>query len=209
MTRNEYFRHSTGSAKRWPATRATDVNDWAEDIEANGRIAVDEPDILARTAFVLAYFGDDIAACSSLIERAPELNPSSAYAWLCSGWIRLWAGEPGTAIEHFHTYFRLNPRGIRGTALTGIGFAHFFEQRWEEAVATFRASMQLLPLYPLARCGLTSCYSHMGRLDDARTTVERLGAVTPLVMRSITLFRNPEHRELFLSGLRLAAGEQT
>jgi len=26
-------------------------------------------------------------------------------------------------------------------------------------------------------------------------------------MRSITLFRNPEHRELFLSGLRLAAGE--
>src|SRR5262249_3898430 len=66
-----------------------DVNDWADDGEANRstavdlarqalRITVDEPDILAQAAFVLAYFGDDIKACGSLTQRALELNPISA-----------------------------------------------------------------------------------------------------------------------------------
>jgi hypothetical protein len=47
----------------------------------------------------------------------------------------------------------------------------------------------------------------MGRLDEAREIVERLRAITPVVVPSFIPYRNPEHRELFLSGLRLAAGE--
>jgi hypothetical protein len=49
----------------------------------------------------------------------------------------------------------------------------------------------------------------MGRLDDAREVVTRLRAVTSLVIPDASRFRNPEHRELLLSGLRLAAGETT
>jgi hypothetical protein len=37
--------------------------------------------------------------------------------------------------------------------------------------------------------------------------VERLRAITPVVMPRTLPQRNPEHRELFLSGLRLATGE--
>jgi len=47
----------------------------------------------------------------------------------------------------------------------------------------------------------------MGRLDEAREVVKRLRAISPLVMPNVILLRKPEHRELFLSGLRLAAGE--
>ena len=54
---------------------------------------------------------------------------------------------------------------------------------------------------------LASCYAHMGRLDDAREMVQRLRAITSVVTPSVVAYRNPEHRELFLSGLRLAAGE--
>ena len=39
--------------------------------------------------------------------------------------------------------------------------------------------------------------------------VKRLRALTPAVLPSVDPFRNPEHGELFLSGLRLAAGEAT
>jgi hypothetical protein len=46
----------------------------------------------------------------------------------------------------------------------------------------------------------------MGRLDDAGKIVERLRAITPLVVPNAGFLRNPEHRELFLSGLRLAMG---
>jgi hypothetical protein len=45
------------------------------------------------------------------------------------------------------------------------------------------------------------------RLFDLTIPVERLRATTPVVVPSGSQFRNPEHRELFLSGLCLAAGE--
>jgi hypothetical protein len=47
----------------------------------------------------------------------------------------------------------------------------------------------------------------MGRLDEAREIVAELRAITPLVVPTDVQFRNPEHRELLLSGLRLAMGE--
>ena len=49
----------------------------------------------------------------------------------------------------------------------------------------------------------------MGRLNDARETVVRLRATIPVVIPDASYLRNPEHRELLLSGLRLAAGEET
>jgi hypothetical protein len=47
----------------------------------------------------------------------------------------------------------------------------------------------------------------MGRRDDARDIVVRLRAITPIVTPDVSFIRNLEHRELFLSGLRLAVGE--
>jgi hypothetical protein len=49
----------------------------------------------------------------------------------------------------------------------------------------------------------------MGRLGEASEVVKRLRAITADVMSSIDYLRNPEDRELFLSGLRLAASETT
>ena len=54
---------------------------------------------------------------------------------------------------------------------------------------------------------LAACYAHMGRLDEAREIIRRLRAITAIVVPDVTPYRNAEQRELFLSGLRLAAGE--
>jgi hypothetical protein len=56
---------------------------------------------------------------------------------------------------------------------------------------------------------LASCYEHMGRLDEAKEVVRRLREITAPVVPRIVPYRNSEHRELFLSSLRLAAGEMT
>jgi len=88
-----------------------------------------------------------------------------------------------------------------------IGAAHFFSRRFDEAVSKLLLGIQEFPNHPpLYRC-LASCYAHMGRLADARDIVTRLKTITPVVVPSVIPYRNPEHRELFLSGLRLAAGE--
>jgi hypothetical protein len=49
----------------------------------------------------------------------------------------------------------------------------------------------------------------MGLLDGARGMIARLRAIMPEVESPASLpkSRNPQHRELFLSGLRLALGE--
>jgi hypothetical protein len=47
----------------------------------------------------------------------------------------------------------------------------------------------------------------MGRLDEARSIIGQLRSITAVVVPSALPYRNPENRELLLSGLRLAAGE--
>jgi hypothetical protein len=54
---------------------------------------------------------------------------------------------------------------------------------------------------------LAACYAHMGQLDKAKEAIKRLQTVTPVVVPTAMHWRRAEDRELFLSGLRLAAGE--
>ena len=48
----------------------------------------------------------------------------------------------------------------------------------------------------------------MGRLEEAHDMVRQLRAITTEVVPSAAHWRTPEHRELLLSGLRLAADEE-
>jgi adenylate cyclase len=88
-----------------------------------------------------------------------------------------------------------------------MGMAYFSKRRFDEAASTLLLSIQNNPGFPNSYRTLAACYAHMGRLDEARAIVARLRAITPLVVPSDLPFRNPEDRELLLSGLRLAAGE--
>jgi adenylate cyclase len=84
--------------------------------------------------------------------------------------------------------------------------AHFLSRRFDEAVPKLLLAIQDDPSYTQPYRYLAACYAHMGRLDEAREVVTRLRAITSVVIPARSL-RNAEHRELVLSGLRLAAGE--
>jgi TolB-like protein/class 3 adenylate cyclase len=195
------------------------VNGWTEDHEASRlkgvelsrqalRVAGDDAEVLTNAAQVLAYFGEDIAAAIALIDRALTLNPSSARGWYRSGWLRLWAGQLDLAIKHCETSFRLSPREHRSNPFMAIGVAHFLAQRYEEAKTMLLQSIDERPTWVPTYRFLAACYAHMGRLDEARETVQRLRSMTPILVPAATHWRNTEHRELLLSGLRLAAGEE-
>ena len=197
------------------------INGWTDDQEATRRqgvdlarravrVGTDEPNALCRAAFVLGFFGEDIDFAIGLTDRCLALNPSFADGWYFSGLLRIYVGLPDLAIEHFETSIRLSPRNpTRNHSLGGIGAAHFFGRRFPEAAAKLLACVEEFPLFATSYRLLAACYAHMGRLDDARQIVQRLRSVTPVVMESALRYRNTEHRELFLSGLRLAVGEDT
>jgi TolB-like protein/class 3 adenylate cyclase len=170
-------------------------------------VAGDDPGILVNAALALAYFGEDIGAMLALVDRALALNPNFARGWHISGVLRLWAGQPDLAIEQNEASLRLSPRVRIGSSLVVIGQAHFLSRRFDEAVPKLLLAIQDNPSSPNPHRFLAACYAHMGRLDDAREVVERLRAITPAVIPDASFLRNTEHCELYLSGLRLAAGQ--
>jgi TolB-like protein/class 3 adenylate cyclase/Flp pilus assembly protein TadD len=196
------------------------VSGWTDDPELHRRRAVDlaqcalrgagdDPNTLGRAAHALGYSGGDLGAATALVDRCLELNPSYASGWINSGWLRLWAGQPDLAIEHLETGLRLNPRDRHHGAVMGIGVGHFFARRLENAAAMLLRSLQERPNWVPTYRFLASCYAHMGRLDEARETIERVRQITLVVVPSATHWRDPEQRAFYLEGLRLAAGEAT
>ena len=173
------------------------------------KVAGDDPAIIANAAEALAYFGEDIGTMMTLVDRSLALNPNFARGWHVSANIRFWGGYPDTAIEHAGMALRLSPRARVGNTFFRIGAAHFVSRRFDEAVPNLLIAIEEDPSFLNPRRFLAACYAHMGRLDDARELVARLRAITRNVIPDASYLRNPEHRELFLSGLRLAMSEET
>jgi TolB-like protein len=169
--------------------------------------AASDPETVANAVFPLAYFGEDLSAMKALIDNALALNPSFARGWFCSGHVRLLAGDLETAVEHSENSLRLSPRIRMGSHYHVIGMAYFFMRKFEEAIAKLLVSVQEYPGGPVPLRFLIAAYAHTGRLDAARDGIRRLRVLTPVVIHPATYVRNAEHRELILSGLRLAAGE--
>jgi TolB-like protein len=170
-------------------------------------VAGDDPGILANSALALAYFGEDIGAMMALVDRALALNPNFARGWYVSGVLRNWAGQTDIAIEHLEASLQLSPRARIGLSVLNIGYAHFLSRRFGEAVPKLLLAIQEDPNDPRGYRFLAACYAHMGQLGEARDVVARLRAITPVVVPDASYLRNSEHRELLLSGLRLAAEE--
>jgi TolB-like protein len=173
-------------------------------VEAAG----DDPGLLGDAAMTLAVFGEDIDAMMLLVDRALSLNSGYVRGWHVSGFLRLWAGQTDLAIEHAAIALRLSPRAQAGMTSWLIGAALFFSRRFAEAIPRLRVAIEDAPLFQTPYRFLAACYAHAGLLDEARATIARLRAVTPEVMVNYPLpFRDPQHRELYFSALRLALGE--
>ena len=194
------------------------LNNWTDDFTVNRRHAVrlarralqsgaDDPVVLTNAGLLLGYFGEDIHAALRLVDRALVLNPSYGHGWDTFGWLHVFAGHTEVAIPHFESSLRLDPRRRRGLALSGIGVAHFFNKQFQEALERLVLSLEELPtFFPTYRV-LAACYAHIGRLTEAQKVMERLRAMNPGIMSGSVPYRNSEHRALYLSRLRLAAGE--
>jgi tetratricopeptide (TPR) repeat protein len=139
-----------------------------------------------------------------LIDRALSLNPSFARGWNISGLLRLYAGDLDRAIEHVEAAMRLSPRDRIGAPLVVAALAQFFQRRYEDALSKLLLAIQENPGSPATYRILAACFAHMGRMPDAREAIAKLHLITPQVMPSALPWRIPEHRELLLSGLRLA-----
>jgi adenylate cyclase len=189
---------------------------WSQDLQTTRRHALDfaqralrhdpeNPEVLSWVAIVFGYFGDNLHTAIALNDRSLELNSNYAMAWSYSGVLRNWAGEPEVALKHVDKFLELNPRGPRLPYLTATCISLFFCRRFEEAVVKMRECLDHWPDNALVCRFLAASYAHLGRLAEAREIVQRLGA---RVSDDGSRFRSSEHRQMYLSGLRLAVSDQ-
>jgi cytochrome c-type biogenesis protein CcmH/NrfG len=82
---------------------------------------------LSKAAHAVASVVDDVDSGAVLIDRTLKLNPGLAAGWYVSGWIRLFLGEPETAIEHLTRAMHLSPFDpLIFKMYAAIGYAYFF-----------------------------------------------------------------------------------
>jgi hypothetical protein len=110
--------------------------------------------------FVVGGTDDGIA----LIDRALVLNPSLAMAWLFSGWVSVWLGEPDLAVAN-----------LAHQAVTAC--AHFFAGRIGEATSWAERSVRLQPNYFIASCVLAASSALGGRPLEAEKAITRLTSI--------------------------------
>jgi len=94
------FCYSQRKAFGWVANRSQDIADAAPLARRAMELTRDDALAISRAGMVLAYVVEDFDSGALLLERARTLNPNLSAVWHASGWLKVWVGEPETAIEY-------------------------------------------------------------------------------------------------------------
>lgn len=169
----------------------------------------DDAAALCAGGFGLAFLGAKLDAGLALTDRTLALNPNLAVAWMSSGWIRPYIGEPETAIKHLAYGMRLSPLDPqRFQFYMATSLAMRCARRYEEAAAWATKVLQEHSDYVPAMWGYAVASALAGRIEDARATMARALQIDPGVRISklpiLSVLRRSEDRSKFCEGARLA-----
>jgi TolB-like protein/cytochrome c-type biogenesis protein CcmH/NrfG len=173
-------------------------------------VALDHADSLGQIALASACVLDGKAdEAEAAFERAIQLNPSFADAHYFLGlWLARWA-RPEEAIEKIEKAIRLNPKDpLIHFYFYGLAVAHFVAERYEDAVAWSRKSLQVRNDYYLALATLAASLAHLGRIEKAKVVGEEVLQLNPeFTLADLGRFltgADTEFRDRYLDGLRKA-----
>ena len=171
----------------------------------------DDPGVLAQVANALMDLeeepGSNIDQAMTLISRATELNPGSAFAWFISGVLCLIDGDGDRAVDHLQRAIRLDPVSpLHGIASAHLGLGLAVQGRYAESVRILRASSNLTARAQLV-LACASC--ELGQLAHARAELRRYEQMTHIPAEALAarMTRNPSLRAFFMGALsRIRSG---
>jgi TolB-like protein len=196
------------------------INDWMDDrpneIAEAIRLARratefgrDDAVALTRGGHALAHLTGDVDGSIALLDRALVLNPNLVSAWFLGGFLRVWHGEPESAIEYFEQAMRLSPRDPEMYRMqAGVATAHMFAGRLDAASSWAEKAYRNLPSFLMVVAIIAASHALAGRLDQASRAMTHLRQLDPAFrisdVREWLPIRRPEDIATFTEGLRLA-----
>jgi tetratricopeptide (TPR) repeat protein len=170
-------RKSAGWVTEWTEQKVAETARLARRAAELGR---DDAVALCMAGVALAFVVGDLNDGVALIDRALLLNPNLAWAWLFSGWVRVWLGEPEIAIEHLARAMRLSPHDSHTFQMQmATASAHFFAGRYAEALSWAEAAARDQPNHLSAASTEAACGAAAGRLREAENAMERVRQLHP------------------------------
>jgi len=167
--------YSQRKVSRWVENRAEEIAEARRLAERAAELGRDDAVALCTAGVALEYVCGEHERGFSLVERALDLNPNFAWAWLFSAWIRIWRGEPDAAVERVNRAMRLSPHDSQIFMMKlAMSNAHYNAGRYAEALSWAEAAVQDKPSLAMATCTIAASLSRLGRLAEAQEVLSRL-----------------------------------
>ncbi|MBE9554197.1 MAG: tetratricopeptide repeat protein [Proteobacteria bacterium] len=131
---------------------------------------------LGYVAFTRRQTGETIKE----YKRALELNPNFATAHGYLGWALAFDGQSDEAIRYFELALRMSPHDpLKAFFYSGTGVAHYYADRFDEAVEWTRNAIRERPGFTASRRMLCAALAQAGRMDEANEEMATLRTMQP------------------------------
>jgi tetratricopeptide (TPR) repeat protein len=194
----------------WMTDREQEIAETARLARRAVELGREDATALAAGGWALAYIVGDLDDGTAFIDQALALNLSRAAAWYYSGWVRIWLGEPDSAIEHLARAMRLSPFDpLIDWMKDATAHAHFFAGRYDVASSwvgmALRDRSDFIPALRIA----AASHALAGRMEQAQKALAPLRQVDPALRVSnlrdtLGPYRRPEDVARYEEGLRRA-----
>jgi adenylate cyclase len=168
----------------------------------------DDPLVLAHASQVYSYVLDEPEIGAGLAARAIVLDPNLSFARLWAGWTQVYLGNQDAAIEQFSAAIRLSPIDPHlFMPQTGMAFAHFFAERYDESLSWVASAIQRQPNFPGAQRIRMSSLALAGHIAEARRACDAVLQADPALRVSDIKkapFRRPENMDKLGQAWRVA-----
>jgi adenylate cyclase len=193
------------------------VNGWADDpahslatglAASRQAVEMDPEEAQAQFAYAIAcLWNRDLDEALSAAERCLALEPSSAEGHLAVAHAQIFSGDPEAAVRTIEAYLQLDPLHP-DIALHFLAEANISLGRYEAAVEALKNRLARNPDSATSYNLLSSCYGHLGLIEEARAAWARARRLDPDYSaeerRRVLPFRDPADFERRLEGMRLA-----
>jgi adenylate cyclase len=178
--------------------------------EARIAVSLDDKDAMAHAVLAhMRMWGSDWEAAISEARTALALNPNSAFVISMLGCVLGFGGNHDEALDRLQQAMRASPHDPLTWLWTmWIGGTQFFSNKFEASLETYNQLARLRPEWTQAQVLIASSLALLGRLKEARETVERIEQrLLDPRYRQRPPWRRPLDHALIIKGLQLAMGE--
>ena len=201
--------YSQRKVSTWMVDRVREVTEAQRLARRAVELGKDDPVALCAAGIALSYVVGDIEDGGALIERSLALNPNWFWAWLFSGWVKVWAGESDAAIERVTHAMRLSPHDPQlVNALAAMAAAHFFAGRHAEASTWAQTAVLEQPNHFIAACVAAASGALGGRAAEAQRAMVRVRQLDPTLrisnLKDVFPIRRPEDFAKWAESMRMA-----